>query len=150
MKRFYLAVSLLIVSLVLAVLSFDVYAKTPAADAVVSAIKAQWAKPNNPIDVPVVAVGERYALADWIQGGQGGRALLHLDHGKWVTLMCGNANMKSVQTLESMGMSKVEAVKISGNLKMQEANLTKKQLAIIDSFQGIVEVLTNAGHHEHH
>lgn len=145
MKWFYL-----IFYLVLSVLSFNVYAEASPADEVTSAIKKQWAKPNKPVDVPVVAVGERYALADWIQGAQGGRAALHLEHGEWVTLMCGNENMKSVQTLESIGMAKEEAVKISRSLALQEVSLTEKQMVAIDSFQGIVDVLTDEEHHEHH
>lgn len=47
-------------------------------------------------------------------------------------------------------MAKEEAVKISRSLALQEVSLTEKQMVAIDSFQGIVDVLTDEEHHEHH
>lgn len=118
---------------------------------IASTIKKQWDTPHLLVEIPVIAVGKNYALADWMQGERGGRALLSLSEGKWQTLMCGSAQLKSAQSLERAGVPSAEAKQISESLAIKESNLNVEQLVLIDSFEGIVDVLTDlAQHHEHH
>lgn len=123
----------------------------PSAEALITlTIKKQWETAHILLEVPAIAVGTNYALADWVQGERGGRALLRLSEGKWKTLMCGSVQLKSALSLERAGVPKAEATQISENLSVKEANLSSAQLALIDSFQGIVDVLTDSvDHHEH-
>jgi hypothetical protein len=132
-------------------LSMSANADSSAEELIASTIKHQWETPHRLVEVPIIAVGRLYALADWMQGERGGRALLRLSEGKWQTLMCGSAKLKSAQSLERAGVPSEEAKEISENLAAKEVNLSIAQLALIDSFEGIVDVLTDSTHHhEHH
>jgi hypothetical protein len=132
-------------------LSMSANADSSAEELIASTIKNQWETSHRLVDIPAIAVGTNYALADWVHGERGGRALLRLSEGKWQTLMCGSAQLKSAQSLERAGVPSVEAKQISENLAAIEANLSPAQLALIDSFEGIVDVLTDSAHqHEHH
>jgi hypothetical protein len=91
-----------------------------------------------------------YAVADWLQDNRGGRALLRRDIDGWHTLMCGGAQFKTPQALRQAGVQGDDAKIISQALVQKEQNLTGEQLKKIDGFQGIVDVLTNPDHHEHH
>jgi hypothetical protein len=132
-------------------LSMSANADSSAEELIASTIKNQWETLNRFVEVPVIAVGRNYALADWMQGQRGGRALLRLSKGKWQTLMCGSAQLKTAQSLERAGVPSAEAKQISESLATKESNLSVEQLVLIDSFEGIVDVLTDsAHHHENH
>jgi len=146
MKQFFQTVCYL---LLLSSIATNAYSSAEAL--ITLTIKNQWETPHHLVEIPVIAVGTNYALADWAQGERGGRALLRLSEGKWQTLMCGSAQLKSAQSLERVGVPSEEAAQISENLAVKEANLSAVQLALIDSFKGIVDVLTDSEHqHEHH
>jgi hypothetical protein len=134
----------------LLLLSISANADSSSEELIALIIKHQWETPHRLVEVPAIAVGTQYALADWVQGKRGGRALLLLSEGKWQTLMCGSAQLKSAQSLEKAGVPSAEAKQISENLATKEANLSSAQLAIIDSFEGIVDVLTDSEHHHVH
>jgi hypothetical protein len=117
---------------------------------IIKVLKGQFDRSAFPLEVPVVVVSGDYALADWLQDNRGGRALLRRDTDGWHTLMCSGAQFKSTQTLRQAGVQEDDATHISQELSQKEQNLTKEQLKKIDSFQGLVDVLTNSDHHEHH
>jgi hypothetical protein len=127
--------------------SVAAYAESRPEELIALSIKQQWEKPHHLVDIPVIAVGTHYALADWIQGKRGGRALMRLNEGKWQAIMCGNGQIKSRQALEKVGIPSLEAKKISEKLAAQEVNLTKEQLRLVDSFTGIVNLLESPEHH---
>jgi hypothetical protein len=132
-------------------LAISANADSSAEDLIALTIKHQWETPHHLVEIPAIAVGTNYALADWVQGERGGRALLRFSEGKWQTLMCGSAQLKSAQSLERAGVPSAEAKQISENLATKEANLSAAQLTQIDSFEGIVDVLTDSEHqHVHH
>jgi hypothetical protein len=140
-----------IVCYLLFLLSITVKADSSAEELIALTIKNQWETPHHLVEIPAIAVGKQYALADWMQGERGGRALLRLSEGKWQTLMCGSAQLKSSQSLERAGVPSAEAKQISENLAAKEANLSAAKLVLIESFEGIVDVLTDSAHqHEHH
>lgn len=146
MKQFFQTICYLLL-----LLAFSANADSSAEERIALSIKNQWETPNRLVEVPVIAVGTNYALADWVQGERGGRALMRLSEGKWQTLMCGSAQLKSAQALERAGVPSIEAKQLSENLAAKEVNLSTAQLAQIDSFEGIVDVLTDSSHHhEYH
>lgn len=146
MKQFFQSICTLLL-----LWSISANADSNAESLITFVIKNQWETPYHLVEIPVIAVGGAYALADWLQGERGGRALLRLNEGKWQTLMCGSAQLKSAQSLVNAGVPSAEAKQISENLVAKEVNLSAAQLALIDSFEGIVEVLTSSDHqHVHH
>ncbi len=139
-----------IVLLVLLLAPFSYAADAPAQAQIVKVLKDQFDRPVTLLDVPVVVVSGDFAVADWLQDNRGGRALLRRDTDGWHTLMCSGAQFKSPQALRHAGVQEDDATRISRELGQQEQNLTAEQLKKIDSFKGIVDVLTNPEHHEHH
>lgn len=118
---------------------------------IIQVLKNQFERPVTPLDVPVVVVSGDYAVADWLQGNRGGRALLRHDSDGWHALMCSGVQFKSPQSLRQAGMQQEDAIHISQELSQKEQNLSVEQLKKIDGFQGIVDVLTQPEHHhEHH
>lgn len=111
---------------------------------VIRAIKQQWEKPDHLVAVPVVAVQDEFAIADWLQGNHGGRAMLRKMHGAWQTLACGDAKMKTVIQLNQFGVPAPQAELLIHALNAQEQHLTQEELQMIDGFSGIMEL------REHH
>lgn len=67
----------------------------PAEEQIKAIIAKTYDQPSKPVETaPVVTVGN-YALADWIQGDMGGRALLRLDKGAWEIMVCGGDDFKN-------------------------------------------------------
>lgn len=109
-------------------------------DEVIRAIKLQWEKPDHLVAVPVVAVQQEFAIADWLQGNHGGRAMLRKMHGTWQTLACGDAKMKTVAQLKLFGVPEPQAQMLIQVLNAQEQYLTQEELQAINGFSGIMEL----------
>jgi len=116
---------------------------------IIQAIKMQWDQPQHPVSVPVVAISVPYAVADWTQDARGGRVLLKLNDGHWQALACGDALIKSVFKLEKMGVPKAHAEEIVQQLTLEEAQLSQAEISTINSFSGLVDLLTHPEHHQH-
>jgi hypothetical protein len=114
---------------------------------VIHAIKMQWEKPHHQVDVPVVALIEDFSIAAWIQGKHGGRAVLRKNNGTWQTLACGDAQIKTLQTLKTYGMNNTQANALIRQLNQEEQSLSKAMLGKINGFSGIMNV---DSHHHHH
>ena len=148
MKKFLLGCAWLLATFVMTV---DAQSLDTAEAQIIQVLKNQFERPVTPLDVPVVVVSGDYAVADWLQDNRGGRALLRHDADGWHTLMCSGAQFKSPQALRQAGVQEEDAIRISQELSQKEQNLSAEQLKQIDSFQGIVDVLTQPEHHhEHH
>jgi hypothetical protein len=146
MKKYLLAISGLFVLWTMAAHA------QPSASAnthIIHVLKSQFERPNKPLEVPVVVVSGDYAVADWLQGDKGGRALLRRNADGWRVQMCSGAQFKSSQVLRQAGVQADDANQISRALKKNEQSLTHEQLKKIDSFQGIMDVLSNPEHHHH-
>lgn len=100
-----------------------------------------WDKPNQPLALPVIVIHQGMAIADWIQGNKGGRALLkfHPAHQHWHTLLCGGVELTSSRQLEAAGMSSADAQALAALLQSHERDLTDDQRQRIDSFKGVVK-----------
>lgn len=117
----------------------DTFSASPKEE-VIRAIKLQWEKPDYLVAVPVVAVRQEFAIADWLQGNRGGRAMLRKMHGVWQTLACGDAKMKTVAQLKQFGVPEPQAQLLIQALNEQEQHLTQEELQVIDGFSGIMEL----------
>lgn len=100
-----------------------------------------WDKPNQPLTLPVIVIHQGMAIADWIQGDKGGRALLkyHPAHQHWHTLLCGGAELTVSSHLEAAGMSAADAQTLVARLQKQEQGLAEDQRQQINSFKGVVK-----------
>ncbi|HQN64131.1 MAG TPA: copper uptake system-associated protein [Methylophilus sp.] len=139
-----------IILLALLLPPFVYAADAPAQAQIVKVLKDQFDRPVTPLEVPVVVVSGDFAVADWLQDKRGGRALLRRDADGWHTLMCSGAQFKSTQVLRQAGVQEEDASHISQKLAHEEKRLTAEQLKKIDSFEGVIDVLTSPDRHGHH
>lgn len=117
-------------------------------------MKKQFDRPDAPLSVAPVTVLGNYAVAGWIQGGKGGRALMQKDANGWFISVCAGDGLKDAKVLQTTGMPADHAAKLATAVKAAEAKLSKDQLALFASFEGMLKVGpaghgAAAGHGEH-
>ena len=109
-------------------------------------ISKTFDQPNLKVEIaPIVIVG-KVAIADWIQGQKGGRALLKRKHADWQIIACGGAGFKDANTIAASGISKEIANNIADQLRVAEAKLSPQKIKQLDSFDGVVTMRHNAQH----
>ncbi len=127
-------------------------AATFAADdkhAIVHLMKGMFDTPDNPLTVnPVVVLGDN-AIAGWVQGDKGGRALLWRVDGQWQIRLCSGDGLKDPKLLENANISAADAATLVAELTAAEAALDPEVLAKFSSFQGTMMIDPGAGHQAH-
>jgi hypothetical protein len=127
------------------------------AQSVATEMHETWDKPDQVLALPVIVIHQGMAIADWVQGDKGGRALLkyHPVHRHWHTLLCGGAELTSATRLQEAGMSGSDARALAAKLAQgEQQGLTAEQRQRIDSFQGVVKFskgkpVSSTGHDMH-
>jgi hypothetical protein len=85
-------------------------------------------RPEHKVETaPVVIVGD-YALADWIQGKKGGRALLRRTKGEWEIMACGGDGFKDIKLLKDAGIPADTAKKLVAQLTQAEQWVSSERL----------------------
>lgn len=110
------------------------------ADQIAAVMKKQFDRPDAPLAVAPVTVQGSYAVAGWSQGGKGGRALLQKDHNGWFIAVCAGDGLKDAKVLQTTGMSADAASKLAAAVQAAESKLSKEQLALFASFEGMIKV----------
>lgn len=125
--------------------AFDARAQGTAEDAIRASLRATWERPGAPLTVdPVVRVG-RFAMAGWVQGDRGGRALLRDEHGKWVTFICGGDGLKAASALREAGVPAADADRLAAAWQAAEAKVSPVLRSRFSLFEGIVRVDASHG-----
>ncbi|WP_407059170.1 copper uptake system-associated protein (plasmid) [Ralstonia syzygii subsp. celebesensis] len=75
-----------------------------------------------------IAVDGDHALADWIQGEKGGRALLRRTQGQWQIVACGGDGFKDVRTLKDAGIPAATAKRLIARLNEAERSLNPERV----------------------
>lgn len=83
-----------------------------------------------------VAVVDGYAIADWLQGEHGGRALLAKRQGGWKIISCGGRALLNKQHLISAGLDPRQASGLVEQLTAAEDGLDRNNVLLFDAFQG--------------
>lgn len=99
-------------------------------------MKALFETEGNPLAVEPVIVSGDWALAGWIQGEKGGRALMKKGDKGWAIHLCSGASLKDQATLEQIGIPTAEAKTIAEQNAAAEAALGADKIALFDSFEG--------------
>jgi hypothetical protein len=115
-------------------------------DAVRHILAVTFDKPDSPLGIEAIVVRDGVAIADWIQGDRGGRALLRRGGDAWSIILCGGDGLKDVSTLQQVGLSPDRAKALSDDLSLAEAKLSSARLALISSFDGLVRIDQGGAH----
>jgi hypothetical protein len=137
--RFLSASMLLIASTVLA--------QTPDEGAISNLLHATFDRPEAQLTIaPIVVVGNS-AVAGWVQGEMGGRALLRKKGGQsWALMLCAGDGIKAHEALVKAGISSDDAATLERELAIAEGELPPEQVAMLSRFEGIL-MMDNSGNH---
>ena len=116
---------------------------------ITSVMKKMFEKPNAPLAVTPISVEGDFAVAGWIQGGRGGRALLQKDKDQWFIAICGGSGLTQADVLKSIGMTNDAAARLSAAVVASEAKLGADRRKLFDGFEGMVKVDQAAGNADH-
>ena len=116
---------------------------------ITSVMKKMFEKPNAPLAVTPVSVEGDFAVAGWIQGGRGGRALLQKDKDQWFIAVCGGSALTQADVLQSIGMKSDAAARLAAAVIASEGKLGADKRKLFDGFEGMVKVDQTAGQDEH-
>ena len=115
-----------------------------AADGGTSAIRTllmhRFDKPEARLVVEPVVVRGGHAVAGWVQGERGGRALLLLEHGKWKLVACAGDAFKEAAELELAGITPADARSLAKSLAAAEAKLPAEQVRKLSLFEGVMRM----------
>ena len=117
---------------------------------ITTVMKKQFDRPDAPLKVMPVSVVQDYALAGWMQGDKGGRALLQKLHGQWLISVCGGSGLTQAKVLETTGMHAAAATKLAEAARLAEAKLSPQQRRLMDSFEGMLNITPGQAEHGQH
>jgi hypothetical protein len=101
-------------------------------------ISKTFDRPDLKVQSDPIVIEGKVAIADWVQGEKGGRALLTRKHADWEIIACGGAGFKDPSAIASAGISKEIANNITAKLKTAELSLSPQKIKQLDSFDGVV------------
>ena len=83
---------------------------------------ATWDKPEARLEVAPISIEGGHAVAGWIQGDRGGRALLRRDaQGQWLVAACGGDGLKDPKMLAMAGLSASAARSLASKVVQAES-----------------------------
>jgi hypothetical protein len=118
-------------------------------EAITHLMKSMFDTPENPLSVDPVVVRGDNAIAGWVQGGKGGRALLWRVEGQWQIRLCSGDGLKDPKLLENANIAAEDARQLLADLAVAEAGLDPAVLARFSSFEGTMMIEPGAGHQGH-
>ena len=139
----------LLLALILQVASTGSLAETAAQTAesqIKTLIAKTYDKPEHKVETAPVVVSGDYAIADWIQAKNGGRALLRKKQGQWEILACGGDGFKDATVLKDAGIPPPAIKDLLTKLKAAEQSLSPSR---VKQF-GLYGTPAAADHHHHH
>jgi hypothetical protein len=103
-------------------------------------------KPEARMQVEPIVVQAEHAVAGWIQGERGGRALMRREGRDWSIVLCGGDGLKDPQALAMAGIEPAAARALVQRLNAAEASLTPAKRARFASFEGMVHMDAQGRH----
>jgi cytochrome c-type biogenesis protein CcmH/NrfF len=116
-----------------------------------ASISATYDKAGSKVRTDPIAVDGDFAVADWVQGDNGGRALLQKSKGKWEITSCGGDSFKDANTLVSAGIPRATAERLVHQLGQAEKALSAEQVKRFGLFGTANDprVKEAQAHHQH-
>ena len=128
-RRFAALISLCASALLLLPANTAAAGKGSDAAEIRTLISATYDQPNARVQTdPVIVVGN-HAIADWIQGKRGGRALLLRAQGKWEVVLCAGDGLRHAEAMVQAGVPADTAKAMAQKLSQAEKHLpaTRRQ-----------------------
>lgn len=107
---------------------------------------ATFDKPEAPLTVDPITVQGDLAVAGWVQGEMGGRALLRREDGTWVLTLCSGDALRQAKALQHFGLDAGQAAMMAKAVADAEAALDPALVARFSTFDGLV-MMDGDGNH---
>ena len=112
-------------------------------------LMGRFDKPDARLVVAPVVVRGRHAVAGWVQGERGGRALLRRERGTWKLVACAGDAFKEAAELELAGITPADARSLAKSLAAAEAKLPGEQVRKLSLFEGVMPMDTEGSRPPH-
>lgn len=129
-----LALPILLVAGLLAGCGAPEVQSTAEVQAVAQVLRGTYDRPDSPLSVDPVVVRDGYAIAGWVQGEMGGRALLSKQGSTWSIILCAGDALKEVSYLAQTGMAAETAKDLAEALAAAESRLSPERLEMFSRF----------------
>jgi hypothetical protein len=116
---------------------------------IIHLMKGMFDTPDSPLLVEPVVVRGDNAIASWMQGEKGGRALLWRIRGEWQVRLCSGDGLKDAGMLVGANISPEDAKAMVAELTAFESTMDPSALAKFASFEGTVTMDGHDGQHSH-
>lgn len=112
--------------------------------AITHVLKSQFERPGAVLRVAPISIVEEHAVVGWVQGANGGRALLQKINGQWEVQVCAGDGLKDESELVLAGVAKEQAHALAARVNRAESGLTKPYLKQLSKFKGRVNMSSTA------
>lgn len=116
------------------------------ADAIRHAMMAIFDRPEAPLTIEPVTIQGDLAIAGWVQGDMGGRALLRKEDRDWQLSLCAGDALKEPDSLVQLGLTTEEAEALAAAVAAAEADVAPALVAKFSLFEGIVTMGEDGSH----
>lgn len=116
------------------------------ADAIRHVMMQQFDQPQARLQVDPIVVQGQVAVAGWVQGERGGRALLARRGGSWHITLCAGDGLTRASMLMEAGIAQAQAQTLARDLAAAEARLPAAWRAKFSTFDGVMR-MDAQGHH---
>ncbi len=111
--------------------------------AIEALMRGAWERTDAPLAVaPVVITGD-YAIADWTQSENGGRALLRRNKDGWSVVLCAGDALKEAKTLREAGLPAATADALVEALAAAELSVEPDRRTMFSRFEALVSMETD-------
>jgi len=104
-------------------------------------------RPDAQVVIDPVVIEQNYALADWVQGKNGGRALLRRGEQNWEILLCAGDALKKASTIQAAGVPEEIAYTLQSKLAEAESALPAQQVKLFSRFRAKQQQPARGHHH---
>jgi hypothetical protein len=115
-------------------------------DAVRQLLMKTFDKAEARLSVDPIVVDGDVAIAGWVQGDLGGRALLRRKGDLWEIDLCAGDALKESASLEKLGLQKPRAETLAAAVQAAERRLDPDVLQKFSRFDGVFAVDEKGGH----
>jgi len=110
-------------------------------------LKSRFDKPEALLQVAPVSIVSDHALVGWVQGENGGRALLQKLSGKWQLQLCGGDGLKQESVLIQAGIEPSQAHDLATKAVEAEAALPAVFVRKLSRFSGTMTMAPEEAAH---
>ncbi len=112
-----------------------------------SLIAHTYDQPAHKVETDPIAIAGNYAIADWMQGERGGRALLRKAGAGWEIMVCGGDGLKQADALHGAGIAPRDASELLRKLGEVERMVSPERLRRFGLFDQQGATDTPHAHH---